>query len=203
MGKKWYDLFVVKDPVEPGEAASAPDMAALQDVLPDEAVDAASDAAAPEAIYAAAQIVVAPHGFSILKVATMLESEHIRELPADVRRKSVLVALDAAQVSIKEVVDDAIRRDRALDTYERVLEKNLETLRASTTDENQRFEADIARRMAELRARIEQNERMLAEAQERLAVWKLRKQTEEARIAAAAGFFVDDNPISLAPREQE
>lgn len=201
MGKKWYDLFVVKDAGE--DAGSAPDMPVVQDDLPAEAVDAASDGAAPEAIYSAAQIAVPPHGFSILKVATMLESEHIRELPADVRRKSVLVALDAAQVSIKEVVDDAIRRDRALDTYERVLERNLEALRATTADDNQRLEADIARHVAELRARIEQNERTLSEARERLAVWKLKKQTEETRIAAAAGFFVDDNPISLAPRKQE
>jgi len=43
----------------------------------------------------------------------MLESEHLRNLPSDVKKSSVLVALDAAGVDIKEVIQDAIRRDRA------------------------------------------------------------------------------------------
>ena len=59
----------------------------------------------------------------------MLQSEHIRALPADVKRKSIMVALDAAGVKVTEIVEDAVRRDRALDTYERVLQKNLEDAR--------------------------------------------------------------------------
>lgn len=202
MGKKWYDLFVVKDASGQGREEEV-ESVSLADAMPQEIAGPVSESATPEAIYAAAQINTPSHGFSILKVATMLESEHIRELPADVRRKSVLVALDAAQVPIKDVVEDAVRRDRALDTYERVLEKNLDAQRVATVDENQRLEAEIVRLTTELRTRIDQNDRALAQAREQFAVWRLKKQTEEARIAAAAGFFVDENPISLATGEQE
>ncbi len=42
-----------------------------------------------------------------------------------------MVALDAAGVKVAEIVEDAVQRDRALDTYERVLQKHLEDLRAA------------------------------------------------------------------------
>jgi hypothetical protein len=199
MAKKWYDLFVVRDP----DAGREPTEEIAAASAPVEISGPASDAATPEAIYAAAQITTPQHGFSILKVAAMLESEHIRELPADVRRKSVLVALDAAQVPVKEIVADAVRRDRALDTYERVLQQNLESLRKSAEEDNQRLEAEIQRHAAELRARIEQNNSALARAGEQFATWRAGKQLEESRIASAVGFFVDENPISHATGVQE
>ena len=41
------------------------------------------------------------------------------------KRSSILLALDAAGVKIQEVIQDAVRRDKALDTYEHVQEKGL------------------------------------------------------------------------------
>src|ERR1035438_8888319 len=60
-----------------------------------------SDPTSFEDIYKAAEIPPAPQGYSILKVSQILESEHIRNLPSDVKKSSVLVALDAAGVDIK------------------------------------------------------------------------------------------------------
>ena len=102
-----------------------------------------SDPTSFEEIYKAAEIPPAPQGYSILKISQMLESEHIRNLPSDVKRSSVLVALDAAGVDIKEVIQDAIRRDRALDTYERVQQRAAEELEAGKTKENSEIQAQI------------------------------------------------------------
>ena len=77
-----------------------------------------------------AQIATPAHGYTVLKVAEMLQSEHIRALPAEVKQKSIMVALDAAGVKVADIIEDAVQRDRALDTYERVLQKHLEDLRA-------------------------------------------------------------------------
>ena len=46
-------------------------------------------------------------GYSINKVVEMLYSDHIRGLSKEMRRASVLMALDAAGVSIEEVLRDA------------------------------------------------------------------------------------------------
>jgi len=126
----------------------------------------------------------------------MLHSEHIRALPPDVKRKSILVALEAAGVSVDEIVRDAVHRDRALDTYERVLQKNLDEFRTEKQAENARLEQEIAERLSELRARIDQNSQAVAGELENLHAWQARKQDEERRIAEAVGYFVSENPIT-------
>jgi hypothetical protein len=202
MTKKWYNFFVVSS--APGEQAG--DATHVADAAAETAVSfegPVADTATHDDIYSAARIATPPHGYTILKVAEMLESEHIRELPADVRRKSVLVALDAAGVSVKKIVEDAVQRDRALDTYERVLEQNLEALRVTAAEENTRLEAEVEQRLRDLRTAIDKNNQAVAQAREQLAVWRAGKRAEEARIADAVGYFLTENPISRADGAQE
>lgn len=128
----------------------------------------------------------------------MLQSEHIRALPADVKTKSIMVALDAAGITIREIVEDAVARDRALDTYERVLQKHLEDLRAQKEVENQRLEEEINQKVAELRARVAENNQELSQEQESLMAWRTKKRQEEEKIADAVGYFVTENPVTTA-----
>lgn len=147
-------------------------------------------------IYAAAEIPVPPHGYTILKVADMLQSEHIRGLAREVKRSSILLALDAAGVKIEEIIQDAVRRDRALDTYERVQQKALEELEARKSKENADIQAEIDRLVAEHRARIQANNDETARFKERNYGWLLKKRQEEQRIADAVAPFVSENPIT-------
>src|SRR6476661_9320141 len=126
MSKKWYNLFVsVESPagsVEQSEEA---------DAVPADAARLVSEIAASVApppafktpvadptsfaeIYHAAEIAPPAHGYTIEKVSTMLQSEHLRGLSAEVRRSSILVALEASGAKIEDVIQDAVRRDRAL-----------------------------------------------------------------------------------------
>lgn len=213
MSKKWYNYFVVTDggAATPAEAppAAAPQAGARPAATPQRVVDVVPDAeqdatfSAPVTtptelaeIYASAQIPTPAHGYTVLKVADMLQSEHIRALPADVKHKSILVALDAAGVKVAEIVEDAVQRDRALDTYERVLQKNLEELRSQKDAENKAIEEEINTRVAELRAKIEQNTADVKQEQDSLLAWRVHKRLEEDRIAEAVGHFVSPNPIS-------
>ena len=205
MSKKWYSYFVVTgDPSDAAPDASAEAPRRAEDLLP-EAPPAPAAAVVPASaelavVYESAQISAPPHGYTVLKVAEMLRSAHISALPAEVRAKSVLVALDAAGVTVTEIVEDALRRDRALDTYEKVLQQHADGLAASTAAENRRIEDDITARVAELRARIAENTRKLDAEQADLQAWRLRKQQEEALIAEAVGYFVSENPVTVAPR---
>ena len=56
--------------------------------------------------------------YGINKVVEMLRSEHVRELPNEMKRAAVLMALDAAGIPIEEVLRDAKARQGALDSYE-------------------------------------------------------------------------------------
>ena len=212
MTKKWYNYFVSVGDAEAGSSGPQDDrqtsgssnVSAAQTVA-----DIASGIAAEtrftspvsnptsfDEIYKAAEIPPAPQGYSILKVADMLQSEHIRSMPSDVRRSSVLVALDAAGVDIKDVIQDAVRRDRALDTYERVQEKALNELETKKTQENAQIQTDIDKYVAEQRAKIQANNEQVTQEKERFFGWRLKKQQEEKKISDAVAPFVTENPIT-------
>jgi hypothetical protein len=203
MGKKWYNLFVVADKAADDASAEVPaePPRRVQDVvgdLPQEVTFTAPvrDAAEFADIYDSAQIETPEHGYSILKVAEMLSSEHIRDLPADVKTKSVLVALDAAGVKVAAIIEDAVRRDRALDTYERVLQKSFDDLIATKEQENRELENEINERIRELRERIATNRNEIDNEQQQLLAWRTSKRAEEQRIAGAVNYFVSENPIT-------
>jgi hypothetical protein len=149
-------------------------------------------------IYNLAEIPAPEHGYTILKVAEMLENEHIRGLSPAVKRSSILVALDAAGVKVDEVIQDAVRRDRALDGYERAQQATLESLEKSKAVENREIQAELDRLTAEHQARMQSNEDQVAREKERLYGWRLKKQQEEQKIAAAVGYFVSENPITTS-----
>jgi hypothetical protein len=215
MPKKWYNYIVsVDDQAEPGPANAPPNSknapagtgtkTAAQSVAEIASSMGAepkfttpvSDPTSFDEIYKAAEIPPAPQGYSILKISQMLESERIRTLPSDVKRSSILVALDAAGVDIKEVIQDAIRRDRALDTYERVQQRAADDLESRKTKENAEIQAQIDKYVTEQRAKIQSNNEAISREKERFTGWRLKKQQEEKKIAEAVGYFTTENPIT-------
>jgi hypothetical protein len=218
--KKWYNLFVSVDqpagqppdaPAETPDSSAArkiADIAASVAPAPTKFTSPVGDAATFAEIYSAAEIRAPLHGYSITKVAEMLQSEHIRSLPREVKRSSVLVALEAAGAPLQDVIEDAVKRDRALDTFERVQEQALAALETRKTQENQQVQTEMDRLVAEHRSRMQANSDEVAKEKERFFGWRLKKQEEEQRIADAVSYFVTDNPISTrgpaaAPRPSQ
>lgn len=206
MSKKWYNYIVSVDDGGAQQPAAAPSttksaaqsVAEIASTIPAEPqfTTPISDPTSFEEIYKAAEIPPAAKGYSILKVSQMLESEHIRTLPSDVKKSSVLVALDAAGVDVKDVIQDAIRRDRALDTYERVQQRAVQELDEKKTKENADIQSQIDKYVTEQRAKIQANNDAVSREKERFTGWRLKKQQEEKRIAEAVGYFVTENPIT-------
>jgi len=228
MSKKWYNFFVTVD--EQGNPttsdAAPPQDDAAQTVAqiaaslrqpeppPPPKLQAAAaavvstpkntSAQAPTAsfneIYDAAEIKPGPHGYSICKIADMHQSEHIRNLPAEVKRSSVLVALEAAGVKLADIIDDAVRRDRALDTFERLQQKQVDDYDAAKSAENRKIQEEMDRLVAEYRAKIQANTEDVAKRREALNTWRFQKQIEEQKIADAVSYFVTENPITTTSR---
>lgn len=163
-----------------------------------------SPSAGFDEIYRAAEIQAPAHGYTIVKIAEMLQSERIRTLPAEVKKSSILLALDAAGVKIEEVIEDAVRRDRALDGFERVQQKMLDELETGKEQENRQIQADLDRLVQEHNARIQANKDEVSRQKERFYGWRLQKQQEEQNIADSVSYFVTENPITTgiaaAPR---
>lgn len=216
--KKWYEYFVTVEGQSPAAAPPAGDAAgeiariAAQMQAPVAAAPppppakfektvatvAAGELATFEDIYGAAEIKAPAHGYSILKIADMLNSQHIRQLPAEVKKGSILVALDAAGVRLEDIIQDGIRRDQALDAFERVRNKSVEELETRKLEENRRIQADLDKYVAEQKARLQANLEEVAKQKESFGSWRIQKQLEEQRIADCVSYFVTENPISTA-----
>ena len=194
-------MFVSIDPAsgpaEPPSAAHTVADIAASIATPEPQFDSslASDAGFEE-IYRAAEIQTPAHGYSVMKIAEMLASERIRALPLDVKRNSVLLALDAAGVKIEDIIEDAVKRDRALDGFERVQQRALDELEARKQRENEEIQAELDRLIAEHTARMQANKDEVAHQKERFYAWRVKKQQEEQKIADCVSPFVSENPIT-------
>ncbi|WP_321477189.1 hypothetical protein [uncultured Paludibaculum sp.] len=218
MSKKWYNYFVSVDSVtgdpasggDTGESTPVPAHTSAADEIagiahsinPGPAPAFSTPVADPTSfaqIYEAAEVKVPAHGFTIFKIAEMLKSEHIRSLPVEIKRSSVLLALDAAGVKLQEVIEDAVHRDRALDTFESVQQRSLDQLEARKAEENKGLQMEADRVLNELRAKIQANNDEVTKERERLQGWRFQKQQEERRIFDAVAPFVPENPITTGP----
>jgi hypothetical protein len=211
LSKKWYNLFVSVDPqsansdVAGDPPSGAPTDAARMVAEIAASVPAVSTFSAPvndptsfTEIYQSAEIATPAHGYTILKIAGMLQSEHLNGLPQEVKRSSILVALEASGAKIDDIIQDAVRRDRALDSFETVLEKSRAAVEAAKIEENRKIEAEMNKMLAEYRARIQANNETVSKENERFARWQTKKQAEERTIADAVSYFVSENPITVS-----
>jgi hypothetical protein len=208
MSKKWYEYFVSVEnsgpaPAEADAAQSIAQIAAA--VAPPPAVQFTKPLAQIttfDDIYAAAEIKPPANGYSIMKIQEMLSSEHIKQMPADVKRGSILVALDAAGVKIQQVIEDAVRRDQALDGFERVRQKSVEDLETRKLEENRKIQAELDRYVTEQKAKLQANLDEVAKQKDDFYSWRMLKQQEEQKIADCVAYFVTDNPITTPSRPQ-
>ena len=153
-------------------------------------------------IYHAAGIMSPRSGYGIHKVVEMLNSQRIRELSTDIKRASVLMALDAAGTSVDDVLQDATRRQQALDTYEAAQRKQLEEFEAQKSKENAEIEAEMERVRAHYAQRIQSNRDQLARQKETLRNWQMAMQHESQRITEVIELCRKQPAATAAPATQ-
>jgi len=202
MQNKWYQLASWRsqdDTLGPGNGSLAPSTPpeSARESKPASTVPAGNDFAASggelmvfEEVYRSAGIKSPRLGYSIGKVIEMLHSEHIRNLPTETKRASLLMALEAAGVQVDEVLQDATLRQRAINSYEAIQRKHLEEYEARKAQDNCTIQAEMERVAAEYAARISCNLDEVAREKDSFRKWQVRKQHEAQSIADAVALCV-------------
>ena len=139
-------------------------------------------------IYRAAGILAPRMGYSIRKVADMLSSDHLRGVSDEMKRASVLMALDAAGISVDEVLRDAAMRQSAINSYESDQWEHFEEYWAAKAAENSHIQSELERISAQFQERIKRNLDEIAREKVIFATWQTMKQQEAQRIGEAAGI---------------
>jgi len=210
MQNKWFGSWrSQEDSLEPANGAPQPAGVAQTEASPENRVASAHSlgngfAASGgellpfEEIYRSAGIKGPRLGYTIGKVIEMLQSEHIKTLSAEMKRSSLLMALEAAGVQVDEVLQDATLRQRAINSYEAIQRKHLEEYEARKAQENCAIQAEAERVAAEYAARISGNLDEVAREKESFRKWQAKKQYEAQRIADAVALCVTQSSSTNA-----
>ncbi|HYN20505.1 MAG TPA: hypothetical protein VE078_06070 [Thermoanaerobaculia bacterium] len=151
------------------------------------------------AIYKAAGIQDPPHGYTAHKVLEILSSSDLANL--DTRAKAAALAgflrmNPTGPVPIADIVQDAVRRDQALDRFEDFLRTKLKARTEEIEKENARLQREIDELVLRNREKMDGNRRAIESEESRLAQWQLTKKAEERRLFEAVAPFVETNPIT-------
>lgn len=150
-------------------------------------------------IYASAGIEAPAHGFTVDKLIEMMDAEEFAALDPPVKAQVItglLRRLPTGAVDIDDIVDDAARRDRALDAFEAFLSDRVQRTADEVTASNAELQLEIdelSRRNAEL---MEANRQRLRDEEDRLERWLEKKREEEQRLFEAVQPFVEANPVT-------
>jgi hypothetical protein len=191
-------------PEEMREAPTAEDTMNNARVRPAEQtyVERQSELLSCEDIYRSAGILGSRSKYDIGKIIDMLHSKHIRELPKEVRRASILMALDAAATPVDEILNDATRRQHALNTYESSQQKQFEQFEADKTRENAQIKLEMERVIAHYEDRMRRNLEQVTRERETLHNWRALKEQESQRISEAV-TLCGKQPLIETPLEPQ
>jgi len=134
--------------------------------------------------------------WNILKVAEMLDSEHLRGLSPASKHSALLMALEAAGVAVEDVLQDAVQRQRLLNDYEESQQEHLLEIETVKLRENERLAAEMEAVSAQYRSRIAAGAAEIDRQRETLRDWQEQKEREQRRIAEAASACVSADPAT-------
>jgi hypothetical protein len=201
--------LIVADVPEAGAAAADEAAVAQRETeIPAEAFESAeprrvtrsevpADVADFGAVFAEAGIELPPHGYGIDKVAEMLESKRLATLGREVKATAVMAALEAAGVPLRDVIQDAVKRDKALDAFEAAKGREIQELHARTETRIEEIKAEIDAFLKERNGELEQR-KSEEEAQNRSFLeLQTRKRREEDRLASLVAYFLEGGPSPI------
>jgi hypothetical protein len=150
------------------------------------------------AVYEEAGIALPDHGWGIDKVAEMLESKRLGPLSREVKATAVLAAVEAAGVAIRDVIQDAVRRDKALDAFEEAKSAETSELRAASEARIQAIKEEIDTFLREKNQEIEQLKAAADAASQAFTQLQTRKRREEERLHDVVAHFLEgsENPVT-------
>ena len=134
--------------------------------------------------------------WNVLKVADMLNSEHLRGLSSASKHSALLMALEAAGVAVEDVLQDAVQRQRLLNEYEETQLQRMEELEGVRLRENERLTSEMEAICAQYRARIAAGVSDIERERETFRQWQEQKEREQRRIAEAASCCVSADPAT-------
>jgi hypothetical protein len=150
-------------------------------------------------IYKVAGVTDPPHGYTAYKVLDIFSSPGFATL--DLRAKAAALTgflnmNPSGPVPVTDIVQDAVKRDQALDKFEDFLRGKLGARGEQAEKENAALQKEIDELTRRNKEKMEANRCALEVEQARFTRWQVEKRAEERKLFEAVNPFVESNPIT-------
>ena len=139
---------------------------------------------------------------SVDELAKLLENPAIASQPLSVKVVAVNLALSAKGVRADVPVADAVRRDRALDAYQTMLDERARATEERNTAQIEQLTREAEEYLKRKQAEMDALRAEAAEAKRQAADFSLRREAEEKRLAELISPFLEgkQSPVTIANR---
>ncbi|MEP6925894.1 MAG: hypothetical protein ABI954_15610 [Pyrinomonadaceae bacterium] len=154
-------------------------------------------------IYSAAG--VDENDFTVDKLAILLDDPTLKDQPMTTKTLVVKMALKAQNVSPETPVTDAVRRDLALDGYQKMLNSRATEAETQNMQLIQQINEEVKTYLEQKNAEIDSLRTETQEMRRQADTFAHRRQTEEQRLAALVVPLLEGkpNPISVGNQSDE
>jgi hypothetical protein len=150
-------------------------------------------------VYKGAAVQAPSHGYGVDRIGGMLAHESLAGLDKTVKASAVLAALDAAGVSIEDVIHDGLLRYKTLVAFEAAKELELQQVRPRNERRIEELRRAVAAFEKEKQAEIDALTRESAAAVNGLTRLQTRQRAEEERFQRTLSLFVEPMPARVLP----
>jgi hypothetical protein len=131
---------------------------------------------------------------SVEELAKLMENPALTNHPMSIKVVAVNLALSAKGVGKDVPIADAVRRDRALDAYQAMLDERASAAEERNSAEIQRLTKEAEEYLKRKQQEMEALRAETAEAKRQSAEFATRRETEEKRLAELISPFLEDKP---------
>ena len=156
-----------------------------------------------EQIYKEARLPDSP--FTVDELGKLLENPTVASQPLAIKVVAVNLTLSAKGIGPDVPIADAVRRDRALDAYQQMLDKHADAAEQRTAAKIEQITKETEEYLKRKQAEIEALRAETADARRESIEFSVRREAEEKRLAELISPFLEGtpNPVTVGNKPGE
>lgn len=156
-----------------------------------------------EQIYKEARLPDSP--FTVDELGKLLENPTVASQPLAIKVVAVNLTLSAKGIGPDVPITDAVRRDRALDAYQQMLDKHADAAEQRVAAKIQQITQETEEYLKRKQAEIEALRAETADAKRESIDFAVRREAEEKRLADLISPFLEGtpNPVTVGNKPSE
>jgi len=140
----------------------------------------------PETVYNVAKIEQIKGIWNIFRVLKMHNQLKSMKQNDEAIKQSIIVNMKLDNVSVESILEDAVKRDRALDISGNMIKNKAE-----------KFKSEITQKIDKLKSELSVDEKKLSDLNEKYNKWQTEKIAQETELTKAVSILASGKLISI------